>query len=160
MNEFRIRVKLLNELLQKKQEALSAILNICENEETVITNGAGGDNDRGLLRAMAEEKQSNINIVLESDEIFETTFSRIRDGFEQNAKENKEAVTSMKALISAVCDLDIKIRLKEEQNKKLLDEKNKRISSFIPKEKVAKLYAAGNSQKNHPRPEAGGKRHD
>jgi len=121
MNEFEIKVDMLISSLEKKREALNAILNITENQNLVLLDRA----DRSyvaMFNEMNAIKQQNIDTVLEMDNIFQGVFGGISDGFEQMAENCKEKVSKMQDIISEVLETDIKIRAAEQKNRLIADE--------------------------------------
>ena len=127
MEDFPVTLKLLTEILIKKKHALITILNICENEETAFL--------------MAEEKQKQINMVLETDNVFTSVFERIRDKMEEKSAEFPAEFSRLQSLINEVCELDVKIRAQEEKNKSRLTRAKTENQPAVPVNKVAGMYA-------------------
>ena len=121
MSEFEIKVDMLLSSLEKKREALSAILNITENQNLVLA-----DRSNPAYAAMFNEmnniKQENIDEVIELDNLFQGVFGGISEGFEEMAENCKPKVSQMQDLISEVLEMDIKIRAAEQKNRVIADE--------------------------------------
>jgi len=121
MNEFEIKVDMLISSLEKKREALNAILNITENQNLVLS-----DSSNPAYVAMFNEmnaiKQENIDEVIEMDSLFQGVFGGISDGFEQGAEDCKAKVALMQDLITEVLETDIKIRSAEQKNRLIADD--------------------------------------
>lgn len=119
---FSIKVNLLSDVLAKKKAALTLILNITENQETLLTQPPSQEG-AAFFRAMSLEKQKNIDDVLECDNVFSEVFGEISQSFEENANKNRADVLRLQEDIKSVMDLDIKIRFQEARNKELLEKK-------------------------------------
>jgi len=121
MNEFEIKVDMLISSLEKKREALSAILNITENQKLVLADRAEPAYG-AMFNEMNAIKQESIDAVMELDRLFQSVFESISPGFEENATAIKDKVAYMQDLITEVLEMDIKIRAAEQRNKAVLDE--------------------------------------
>jgi len=146
MEDFAVTLKLLSEILLKKKEALITVLNICENEETVFLHGNICDSD--ILREMALQKQKYIDIVLDADNIFTNVFERIHDEMEEKCVKFPAEFSRVKHLINEVCELDVKIRLREEKNKNRLLGVKTAFQPAVPIIKVAGIYAKSGAAQN------------
>ena len=107
--------------LKKKSAALSDILNISENQRTVIESELPIGGVREMIYAMNEEKQSFIQIVKDCDNMFENMLKEIGPELEAQQDMYKPQVKVLQEHIRKVMDLDVKIRVAEEENNKLLD---------------------------------------
>ena len=113
---FETKLALLQEILNKKHEALSNILNISENQEMLYLSPPS-DERREFLMEMGKEKQKQIDEVLACDEVFQSIFDSIADGFEEKGNNYKEKVQELQLSINKVLELDVKIRAQEEKGK-------------------------------------------
>ncbi|MCL2386217.1 MAG: hypothetical protein FWC89_01590 [Defluviitaleaceae bacterium] len=115
--------------LKKKANALTEVLSITENQRTVIESELPLDGVRSMIFGMNEEKQAAIQIVKDCDDMFEKMLKDI--GAELDAKQDmyKPQVQVLQEHIRRVMDLDVKIRVAEEENNRLLDERR---STEIP----------------------------
>ena len=119
MNEnltFETKLALLQEILNKKQAALTIVLNISENQETLYLSPPSEER-REFLMEMGKEKQSQIDEVMACDEIFQSIFDSIADEFAIKSGDYKEKVGRLQASINEVLELDVKIRAQEEKGK-------------------------------------------
>ena len=121
MNEFEIKVDMLISSLEKKREALNAILNITENQNLVLSERPNPAYV-AMFNEMNNIKQGNIDTVMEMDSLFQGVFGGISDGFEQMAEGCKPKVSHMQDLITEVLETDIKIRAAEQKNRVIADE--------------------------------------
>jgi len=120
-DEFETKLALLQEVLDKKQVALTMVLNISENQETLYLSPAS-DERREFLLEMGKEKQKQIDDVLACDEVFQRIFDSIANEFEEKKTSYVEQVRQMQHGINAVLELDVKIRAQEEKSKVLAAE--------------------------------------
>jgi len=109
--------------LKKKAAALAEILNITENQQTVIHSDLPFDEIRTIIFQMNEGKQDAIKIVRSCDDMFEAMLKDIGQDLEARQDMYKPQVKKMQEGIRKVMDLDVKIRVGEEENNRLLDEK-------------------------------------
>lgn len=117
MEEFLLKIRLLTDIVGKKKQVLNQILDITENQETVLLQPKP---EITLFNEMNMEKQNHIQTVLQADDFFQNVFDSIKEIFEKNAKNCADEIKQLQAEIKAVIDLDIKIRVKEQRNKMLL----------------------------------------
>ncbi|MCL1842531.1 MAG: hypothetical protein FWF79_01835 [Defluviitaleaceae bacterium] len=109
--------------LKKKQHALGEILSISENQKTVIKSELPLDNVREMIFSMNDEKQAAIKIVKDCDNMFESILKDIGTELEATQEMYKPQVKVLQEHIRTVMGLDVKIRVAEEENNKLLDER-------------------------------------
>jgi len=107
--------------LTKKTGALTEILSISENQKTVIESELPLDGVREMIFGMNEEKQAAIQIVKDCDDMFEKMLKEIGPELEAQQDMFKPQVKILQNSIRTVMDLDVKIRVTEEENNKLLD---------------------------------------
>jgi len=115
LNEFETKLRILQDILQKKKFALECILGICENIEVILTGDA--EMGRDFLQGMAEEKQALINQVLEADLVFQRIFDGISTRFNLQAPNYAEHINALQADIRQVLELDVAIRAKEDRTR-------------------------------------------
>ena len=113
MDQFLLHLRLLNELLEKKLRVLTQILNITENQQSVITAGASGSEVLRLYEGMSEEKQRLIDAVIKGDRVFEQTYREIGPVFEKEGPRHAGLVKRMQEGIRRVTALDARIRVRE-----------------------------------------------
>lgn len=119
MDDFSVSLKILNEILCKKKDALTAVLDISANQEKVLS-GSPSDERTSEFSATAAEKQSLIDKILEYDEVFQGVFSSIRAELNGRAKDSRKEILAIQALIKEVTALDVAIRAQELKNSALI----------------------------------------
>ncbi|MDR0272809.1 MAG: hypothetical protein LBI27_05790 [Clostridiales bacterium] len=107
--------------MKKKTAALTEILSISENQRTVIESVLPIDGVREMIFGMNEEKQAAIQVVKDCDNMFEKMLKDIGPELEAQQDMFKPQVKLLQDNIRKVMDLDVKIRVAEEENNKLLD---------------------------------------
>ena len=114
--QFETKLALLQEILNKKRDALSAILNISENQENLYNQPPGAER-REFLMGMGKLKQEQIDEVIACDEVFQKIFDGFSAEFEEKSANYKEQVQKMQDSIKEVLELDVKIRAQEEKSR-------------------------------------------
>jgi hypothetical protein len=109
--------------LKKKAQALADILAISENQRTVIESELPLEGVREMIFSMNEEKQAAIQIVKDCDDMFEKMLKDIGAELEAKQDNYKPQVAVLQEHIRKVMDLDVKIRVAEDENNKLLDDR-------------------------------------
>ena len=147
MDNFLTQLRILSDMLDKKMSFLIQIMSITENQENILLS-PHADTDEGAMffNGLNEEKHRLIELVLESDQLFQNLFDALKDEFELKAPDYKDDVQALKDRIKNVVDMDSKIRLREEKNRMLLEKtrhKNKQ-----PVNEASKAYVIGQYKKN------------
>src|SRR5215469_1108550 len=101
---------LIDDGLLKKEKALHEVLNISENQQTVLRSNLDVDMARRMVFDMNEAKQEAIKIVIACDDMFEDMLKVIGEELAQTQHLYKPQVQSMQEKISRVIALDAKIR--------------------------------------------------
>ena len=109
--------------LKKKEQALAEILSITENQQTVIKSELPLDAIRELVFEMNEGKQAAIKIVKDCDNMFEAMLKDMGQDLEARQDMYTPQVKTLQLHIRRVMDLDVKIRVTEDDNNRLLDER-------------------------------------
>lgn len=107
----------LLEISVRKKDALVKILNISENQETLLHNIT---TENTLFHEMDAEKQKLIALVMQYDEDFQLIFENAKEVFESGAKRHGESVKTLQELIWELTDLDGRIRNQEQKNRSLI----------------------------------------
>ena len=159
MDKMTTELNIMIDGLKRKSDALMEILSITENQRTVIESELPIDEVRNIIFQMNEGKQEAIKIVRSCDDMFEAMLKDMGAELEARQDDFKPQVAKMQEGIRRVMDYDVKIRVGEEENNRLLDEKRGEIPTVSggikPKTtpvplspvKVAKAYEEG--QKNY-----------
>ena len=116
MNQFLLRLRILNTILENKISVLNQILNITENQQTVLSAGSSDEMIMDLYSGMVDEKQKLIDTINESDKVFEKTFKEISPDFETEAPKHAGLVARMQDGIKRATALDVRIRVQESRN--------------------------------------------
>jgi hypothetical protein len=137
MENFTVTLKILRDILEKKQAALEGVLNITQNQETILQSPDSVERSTFFVQCNVE-KQNLIDRVKEYDEMFQGFFDQIKDGLRDMARheENKPEIIKLQALISQVVEQDVQIRAQERKNLGLL----------TPRKAKAPMTAAYRSQ--------------
>lgn len=135
-------IQLLVDTLVKKHEVLSELMQITENQQSIINNDSF-DEDEFLKTISLKEEQ--INSLSELDRGFELIYDRSREELNENRKEYASQITSLKELVTAVTDLSVKLQALEKRNRTkletLLTNKRKNIkNSRLSNETVTSYY--------------------
>jgi len=121
MNNMVTQLNIMLEGLKKKASALAEILSITENQQTAIKSELPLEGVRRLVFGMNEEKQEAIKTVIECDNMFETMLKDIGQELEATQHLYTPQVKIMQEHIKQVMSLDVKVRVTEEENNRLLD---------------------------------------
>ena len=125
MDEFTVSLKILREILEKKKDALTGVLNISVNQEAILSIPPSGER-AAFFSETVTEKQNLIDNVLECDSVFQGMFDVMRDSLEDklskggNREKNSGEIKRIQALIKEVTELDVSIRAQELKNNELL----------------------------------------
>ena len=116
--KFEAKLTLLQDILDKKQTALVAMLNISENQEMLYLSPPSDERHRFITETDIE-KQKQFDEVLTCDEMFQRIFDTISDEFEQKSEKHTEKIGCLQFSINEVLELDMKIRAQEVRIKAL-----------------------------------------
>lgn len=117
------QLNIMLEGLKKKATALTDILSISENQRTVIDSELPLEGVRQMIFGMNEEKQSSIRVVKDCDDMFERMLKDIGAELDAQQENYKPQVKLLQEHIRMVMDLDVRIRVTEEENNNRLDER-------------------------------------
>lgn len=147
MDEFETKLNILYDALIKKEDALSQILAITENQAALLAEDHNGAEAAAFFKEMNVEKQRLIDTVLDGDGVFERIFGSLGGEFDERAAYFKPLVKRLQDKIKDVVDLDVKIRLQEDRN-------NAQITSAVKQKpridvpKASKGYMLSQYRKN------------
>jgi len=110
--KFGAKLTLLQDILDKKQAALVAVLNICENQE-MLHLAPPSDERNNFLAETTMEKQRQLDEVATCDEVFQSVFDTISDEFEQKSGRYSEKIEILQAGINEVLQVGERIRVME-----------------------------------------------
>ena len=141
LQQVAIEAKILLDMIKKKYKILEQILNITENQQTVLSS----DPETEFFEEMKKEKQSCIEEIQTLDLQFQKAYERIRQTLQSDLTPFKDTIKQIKEYITLCSDLSIKIQTLEEKNRRLLI-KQKQIPIKSSQAAAAALY---NKQKNN-----------
>lgn len=144
------KLEILLDGLKKKQNSLKEIVNITNNQQVVIKSHLTHAEIMAFILEMNREKQQFIKIVKDCDNMFELLLKEVGPTLDEQVNMYKPQVAELQKYIKQVMDLDVKIRVLEEENNKLIDEirpnfngiKQKKVLS-MDEQKVLKAYKEG-----------------
>ena len=116
MDKFLLHLRVLDGILDKKINVLKQILNITENQQTVLSTRVRDSSALTLYKGMSEEKQKLIDIVNNSDRVFERAYREISPVFEKEAYNYSGLVKHIQYNIKQATTLDVRIRVQEARN--------------------------------------------
>ena len=148
MDPFLLRLRLLNRILEKKTDTLIQILNITENQRTVLSSNACGGQALELFTGMAREKQKLIDTLNEGDRVFEKTFREISTVFETQAPKHAGLVKRMQDGVKRVTALDARIRVLESRNSSARLVSGKAADNKSARKRVAQIYEKNKIKNN------------
>ena len=129
--------------LKKKEQALEEIISITENQFTVIQSGLPLGEVRAFILEMNYKKNEFIQTVKSCDDMFERILKEVGPELDARQDMYKPQVAKLQTRISRVMDLDVKIRIKEEENNKILDalrqNEKKPVYTVKPADKAADM---------------------
>ena len=109
--------------LKKKEKALQELLGITENQQTVLKSELPLEEVRTIIFPMNQGKQDAIIIVKECDNMFEAMLKEMGAELDKKQHMYKPQVQEMQGHIRNIMDLDVKVRVAEEENNRTLDER-------------------------------------
>ena len=117
MSDFTTKIKILTDIVTEKSKSLTTLLNITQNQRTLLTVDEQDIQPQALeiFTQMTLEKKALIEKIVEKDQVFNTIFGELQD-FEENAKLHTDAVRDLQQHVKQVTDLDMQVRLAEEEN--------------------------------------------
>jgi len=123
MDNMEVKLNILLDGLKKKEQALIEIVNITENERTVIGSELPLEDMRAFIAEMSQSKQAFIQQVKGCDLLFEAVLKEIGPTLDERQDMYTTQVLELQKYIRRVMDLDVKVRVSEEQNSQLLQDR-------------------------------------
>lgn len=150
LDETRVQLKILLDLLYKKKSILEQILTITENQFLIIHSD---EKNMGFLDEMVKEKSHLIDKVNEIDEHFLNLYNKISFQIKKNADLYKDIIKKLQERIKDISDTDAKIKIQEEKNRQELliniNSKNRKRGLFKPKKEIIDAYKKYGLKKDH-----------
>ena len=140
MESFETQVKLLTDIVEQKNGMMELLHNIITNQKTLLEMVMGTTQKlsdeqalqiKEVFSEMILEKDTLITKINEGDQVFVTIMDSIVD-FEAQAQNHADAVRKLQAVATIAADLDMQIRIAENDNERLITEKNLRHEGFKP----------------------------
>lgn len=147
MSDIKVKIDILNDALDKKEKLLVSIYNITENQELFYKLEDENQKNK-LIKESSREKQIIIDEVISIDNIFINIVEEIKEELKYEKDLYQEKLNIMTEKIKKVTDLDIKIRVKEERNRRIF-EFDKIKNSQIKTLKTSKSYIIKQYEKNN-----------
>ncbi|MCL1936049.1 MAG: hypothetical protein FWF57_06740 [Defluviitaleaceae bacterium] len=138
MNDFELKIKFLIDIAKQKIEILKNILNITINQKSLL-EPPFTDEIKEIFKLMNIEKFNLIEELKENDMAFANIFESL-ENFEENTKLNREIVKNLQKEINIVSEIDIKIRIVQEENEKLIFKKSKDTNIPVQSSKILNKY--------------------
>lgn len=111
-------IKLLEDTLSKKEEALKKLLELTRLQENIISADELKEED--FLQTL-EQKEEQIDLLSKLDDGFEQLFQSVKDELINNKAKYTEEITALKELITAITDLSVELQAMEKRNKTRLE---------------------------------------
>lgn len=147
MNDISIKLSMACEALEKKENLLNQILNITKSQETVFYSPESEEKDLFIKEAV-KEKQKIIDQVIQIDNIFIKIFDEFNGELNKNNDIYKDKILYLQSKIKEIMDIDIKIRVIEEKNRRIMQQFKKENKANIKTLKVSKKYLIDQYSKN------------
>lgn len=112
LDETKIQLKILLELLDKKKKILEQIYTITENQYVIVNTD---ENDMDFFDGMVKEKHSLIEKVNEIDKHFLNIYNKISSIIKQNPTIYKDIIKDLQDEIRDISKIDTKIKIQEEK---------------------------------------------
>ena len=116
MDTVAVKLNVLIDGMVKKENALIEIVNITENQSTVLNSGLTEEEIRAFMLQMNREKQMAIKTVMQCDTMFENILKEIGPELDARPGLYGPQIADLQQRIKRVMDLDVKIRVCETQN--------------------------------------------
>ncbi|MCL1999621.1 MAG: hypothetical protein FWG65_12745 [Turicibacter sp.] len=120
MENMLVNLELLIKCLAKKEKALAQIVAITENQGFLLESNIARNELYPFFMQMNEEKSNFIKLVMEYDQVFENVFRETGPALDAEPTKYGAEVQEMQRLIRIIMDLDVQIRVKEDENSKIL----------------------------------------
>lgn len=135
MDNIEIKLKLLIDAASKKAKLLEQIYNITYNQETLCLSDISEAEKAVLIKEAVDEKQKIIDKIAGIDNAFISSFESFGGQLNKNKDKYKDELLALQDMIREVTDIDVKIRVMEERNRR-------RFSSTLSTPKISGLKAS------------------
>ena len=147
MNKFLLHLRVLDGILDKKINTLDRILIITEKQKEVLIAESHDDSTLHLYKEMNDEKQKLIDVIMESDRLFDRTYQEIGTVFEAEAPKHADLVKRIQESIKRATTLDVNIRVQEARNNAAQPTRKKVPNNKPMRKKIARAYEKNKTPK-------------
>lgn len=147
MDNFKTRINILSDIVQEKNEMLQTVLNITHNQKILLESDDETGQSLQIFSAMSIEKQKNIDKIQDNDQLFNNIFESLT-AFEEEAQNYKTEIRKLQDQVKIATDLDMKIRLAEEENKSFHKKNIIKTPTDLTKKNVLNKYKNNSNFKN------------
>ncbi len=146
MQDFKIKLNLIIDILREKKSKLNTLAIITENQGTILESREKSKESVTMLTELIEEKQKIIDEVLGYDDVFLKKYEEIKGEFdsEEVRRANRDAILEMQELIISINESNEKVITLERAN----DEIVKRLRNNIEKNIEANPNLVNNLENN------------
>ncbi len=147
MQDFKIKLNLIIDILREKNSKLKTLAIITENQGTILESQEKSKESITMLTELIEEKQKIIDEVLGYDDVFLKKYEEIKSEFdsEEVRRANRDEILEMQELIVSINDNNEKVITLERAN----DEIVKKLRNNIEKNIATNPDLANNNQNNN-----------
>lgn len=128
MDEFKFKLEKLLEILKEKNFCLTNLYEKTKKQYDLLKSSADYSAIKNSFIKISEEKEKDIKIIIENDEIFKKIFEEIEDEFSININSYKYLLKDLQNEINIATNLDNQIRDFEKRNKNIIKD---RLNPFI-----------------------------
>ena len=128
MDEFKFKLEKLLEILKEKNFFLTNLYEKKKKQYDLLKSSADYSAIKNSFIKISEEKEKDIKIIIENDEIFKKIFEEIEDEFNININSYKYLLKDLQNEINIATNLDNQIRDFEKRNKNIIKD---RLNPFI-----------------------------
>ncbi len=114
----RAYIQLLIDVLEKKKKLLIWLINVTEQQESIV---ATDPFDEQLFNETIRIKEEHLKSLIQLDEGFEKTYTGVKTELVIKKEKYESEISILKNLITEVTDLSIKLQALEKRNKQKID---------------------------------------
>ncbi len=122
MQDFKIKLNLIIDILREKNSKLNTLAVITENQGTILESREKSKESVAMLSELIDEKQKIIDEVLGYDDVFLKKYEEIKGEFdnEEVRRANREEILEMQELIISINDNNEKVITLEKANDEIV----------------------------------------
>jgi flagellar biosynthesis/type III secretory pathway chaperone len=135
-------IQLLVDTLRKKSEVLNQLMQLTEQQESIIASEEFNDDEFFEIVALKDEKLTALSKL---DDGFEQLFESVKEELFTSKVKYVEEITVLKQLITSITDVSVKLQALETRNKAKMDvyfsnQRNEIKRSRLSNKTVASYY--------------------